>query len=67
MVLQQAKDLLKMTQPSSHRVLADSQSLTNAASKSAAAEAQVGTDYAVGAAAGTAAPDNVCEEKISSC
>ncbi|MDN7125350.1 hypothetical protein J6I90_10700 [Pseudidiomarina sp. 1APP75-32.1] len=51
-----------MTQSSSQRVLADSQSLTKAASKSSAAEAQVGTGYAAGAAAGTAAAGKVCEQ-----
>lgn len=51
-----------MTQSSSQRVLAGSQSLTNAASKSTAAEIQVGTGYATGAAAGTAAADKVCED-----
>lgn len=51
-----------MTQSSSQRVLADSQSLTNAASKSAVTEAQVGTGYAAGAAAGTAAANKVCEQ-----
>ncbi|WP_404340028.1 RHS repeat-associated core domain-containing protein [Pseudoalteromonas mariniglutinosa] len=51
-----------MTQSSSQRVLADSQSLTNAASKSAAAEAKVGTGYAAGAATGTAAADKYCDQ-----
>ena len=47
-----------MTQSSSQRVLADSQSLTNAAAKTTSAEIQVGTGYAAGAAAA----DKVCEQ-----
>lgn len=52
-----------MTQSSSQRVLADSQSMTNAASKSAAAEATVGTVYAAGTAAVTGAASKVCQQR----
>jgi RHS repeat-associated protein len=55
-----------MTQSSSQRVLADSQSLTNATSKSVAAEIQVGAGYSAGSAAGMAAAEKVCE-KSSGC
>lgn len=55
-----------MTQSSSQRVLADSQSLINATSKSVAAEVQVGAGYSAGSAAGMAAADKVCE-KYSEC
>ena len=51
-----------MTQSSSQRVLADSQSLTNAGAKSTSAEIQVGTGYAAGAAVGTEAANEVCEQ-----
>ncbi|WP_245219856.1 MULTISPECIES: RHS repeat-associated core domain-containing protein [Pseudoalteromonas] len=51
-----------MTESTSQRVLSNSQSLTNAGSKSAAADVQVGAGYATGAAAGTATADKVCKD-----
>ncbi len=50
------------TQSTSQRVLGNSQSLTNAGSKSAVAETQVGAGYAAGSAAGVAAADKVCDQ-----
>ena len=51
-----------MTQSSSQRVLADSQSLTKVVRKSTAAEVQVGAGYATGATAGSAAANKACEQ-----
>jgi len=50
------------TQSTSQRILSNSQSLTNAGSKSAAAETQVGAGYAAGSAAGVAAAEKVCDQ-----
>jgi hypothetical protein len=50
------------TQSTSQRVLSNSQSLTNASSKSTSAGLQVGAGYGAGSAAGTAAADKVCTE-----
>ncbi|QPB84110.1 hypothetical protein CWC22_014365 [Pseudoalteromonas rubra] len=49
-----------MTPSTSQRVLSDSQSLTNATTKSAVADLQVGAGYSSGAAAGVTAADKIC-------
>jgi uncharacterized protein RhaS with RHS repeats len=54
-----------MTPSTSQRVMAGSQSMTNASQKSAVAKTQVGAGYGAGATGGMAAADQLCNKASS--
>jgi RHS repeat-associated protein len=51
-----------MTNSTSQRIMADSQSLTNSTGKAATAEAQVGAGFGAGAAVGTTTAEKYCDK-----